>query len=106
MLLRILLTKYWVLAHLLVTAGTICFALEPRAFQGLWCAYSLLAMAMALPPVRRGETFWLARQRVAGSLRADIVLWSGLLALIWVGPKTIFLKMMWTINNMMIYFIR
>lgn len=85
MLLRILLTKYWVLAHLLVTAGTLCFAPEPRAFQGLWCACSLLAMAMALPPVRRGETFWLARQRVDGSLRADIVLWSGLLALIWVG---------------------
>lgn len=84
-MLRLLLTKYWVLAHLLVMAGTLCFTPSPRAFLAIWGAASLILMAMALPPGRKGETFWMARTRVAGRLRSDVVVWGGLLAVVWTG---------------------
>lgn len=82
---RILLTKYWVLAHLLVIAGTLCFAPAYTVGMGLWAVASLLLMALCLPPVLRGESFWLARTRAAHALRHDIVTWSGLLAALYVG---------------------
>lgn len=84
-MLRLLLTKYWVLAHLLVMAGTLCFTPTPPAFLAIWGAASLILMAMALPPGRKGETFWMARARVAGKLNTDVVVWAGLLAVIWAG---------------------
>lgn len=84
-MLRILLTKYWVLAHLLVLAGTLCFAPALSAGFGLWAAASLLLMALCLPPVLRGESFWLARTRAAHALRDDVVTWAGLLAVLYVG---------------------
>lgn len=84
-MLRLLVTKYWVLAHLLVMAGTLCFTPSPRAFLAIWGAASLILMALALPPGRKGETFWMARTRVATAIRLDVVFWSGFLAVIWVG---------------------
>ena len=82
---RILLTKYWVLAHLLVTAGTLCFAPSPSVGLGLWAACSLLLMALCLPPVLRGESFWMARMRASQAFRADAITWAGLLAVAYVG---------------------
>ncbi len=86
---RLLLTKYWVLAHLLVTAGTLCFVPMPSAAFGIWCALSLVLMMLALPPVLKGESFWLARLRVGRSLRTDVVTWSGLLSVLYVGVQTL-----------------
>lgn len=82
---RILLTKYWVLAHLLVTAGTLCFVPGLPAFGGIWLAASLLLMACFLPPVLKGESFWLARNRAAEAFRTDIAFWASALAVLWVG---------------------
>lgn len=84
-MIRILLTKYWVLVHLLLVAGTLCFAPAPSVGFGLWAAASLLLMALCLPPVFRGEGFWLARRRVAQAMRGDVVAWSALLCVAYVG---------------------
>lgn len=84
---RLLLTKYWVLAHLLVTAGTLCFVPGLTVGLGLWCALSLLLMALCLPPVLKGESFWMARTRVARALRLDVVTWAGLLGVLYVGAQ-------------------
>jgi hypothetical protein len=86
---RILLTKYWVLAHLLVTAGTLCFNPTPSAGLALWSALSLLLMVLCLPPVFRGESFWIARQRVASVMRGDAVLWMSLVAVLYVGCQVL-----------------
>ena len=77
---QVVLTKYWVLAHLLVMAGTLCFCPTVPAFGGLWCAVSLVLMALCLPPVHKGESFWMARTRVWERMRGDVVFWGGLLA--------------------------
>lgn len=82
---RVLLTKYWVLAHLLMIAGTLCFAPAVSAGAGLWASASLLLMTVCLPPVLKGESFWLARSRVWQALRSDPVFWCLLLALLYVG---------------------
>lgn len=84
---RLLLTKYWVLAHLLVTAGTLCFVPRPSVGLGVWCALSLLLMALCLPPVLKGESFWMARTRVTRLLRQDVVTWAGLLGVLYVGAQ-------------------
>ncbi len=82
---QILLTKYWVLAHLLVTAGTLCFVPSPSAMVGIWCAVSLLIMMFSLPPILKGESFWLARMRVAQTVRKDVFLYAALLATFYLG---------------------
>lgn len=82
---RLLLTKYWVLAHLLVTAGTLCFVPRLSVGLGLWLASSLLLMVLCLPPVLKGESFWMARVRVGQALRKDVVAWAGLLGVLYVG---------------------
>lgn len=82
---RVLLTKYWVLAHLLMIAGTLCFAPVLSAGAGLWAAASLLLMTACLPPVLKGESFWLARSRVAQGLRSDPLVWCLLLVAFYVG---------------------
>ena len=84
-MIRILLTKYWVLVHLLLVAGTLCFAPALSVGFGLWAAASLLLMTLCLPPVFRGESFWLARRRVAQAMRGDVVAWSALLCVAYVG---------------------
>ena len=84
-MLRILLTKYWVLAHLLVMAGTLCFAPEPSVGFGVWAALSLVLMGLSLPPVRRLEGFASARLRVWGEMRGDVVFWGAVLGLLFVG---------------------
>lgn len=86
-MIRILLTKYWVLAHLLVTAGTLCFNPMPSVGMALWCAVSLLLMLLCLPPVFKGESYWLARQRVTLAMRGDAVFWMALVALAYVGMQ-------------------
>ena len=93
-MLRLLLTKYWVLVHLIAVAGILCFIPEPSMGLGVWLAGSLLAMMLYLPPVLKGESFWLARVRVATALKRDVVCWAGLLAAAYVavalfnGPRT------------------
>lgn len=82
---RVLLTKYWVLAHLLMMAGTLCFAPKLSVGVGLWASASLLLMTACLPPILKGESFWLARSRVAQALRTDPLLWCMLLVLFYVG---------------------
>lgn len=84
-MIRILFTKYWVLAHLLVTAGTLCFNPAPSAGLALWCATSLLLMTLCLPPIFKGESFWLARHRVSLAMRNDAVLWMSVAAIAFVG---------------------
>ncbi len=84
-MLRLLLTKYWVLAHLLVTVGALCFVPRPSVGLGLWLAASLTLMALCLPPVLKGEGFWVARMRVARAYRTDVVTWAGLLGALYVG---------------------
>ncbi len=84
-MIRILLTKYWVLAHLLVTAGTLCFNPTPSVGLSLWCAVSLLLFTLCLPPIFRGESFWIARQRVSLAMRNDVVLWMAIAALTFLG---------------------
>ena len=86
-MIRLLLTKYWVLAHLMVTAGILCFVPNLPVGFGLWAAAALLMMAWMLPPVLRGESFWMARSRAGRVLRADVVLWSGLLAAAYLGVQ-------------------
>jgi hypothetical protein len=78
-----------VLAHLLVTAGTLCFNPTPSAGLALWSALSLLLMVLCLPPVFRGESFWIARQRVASVMRGDAVLWMSLVAVLYVGCQVL-----------------
>lgn len=82
---RVLLTKYWVLAHLLVIASTLCFAPVLSAGAGLWASVSLLLMMLCLPPILKGESFWLARSRVANVLRGDPLFWCLLLVTFYVG---------------------
>lgn len=84
-MIRILLTKYWVLAHLLVTAGTLCFNPTPSVGLTLWSAVSLLLFTLCLPPVFRGESFWIARQRVSLAMRNDALLWMSIVAVVFVG---------------------
>ncbi len=84
---QILLTKYWVLAHLLVTAGTLCFDPSPSAMTGVWCAASLFIMMFTLPPILKGESFWLARTRVSQAIRKDVFLYAALLAMLYVGVQ-------------------
>jgi len=92
---RLLLTKYWVLAHLLVTAGTLCFFPDAPLCAGIWLAASLLLLVLCLPPVLKGESFWMARMRTGRALRGDVVLWSGLVAVVYVltqcfnGPRSL-----------------
>lgn len=86
-MIRILLTKYWVLAHLLVTASTLCFNPTPSMSMALWSASSLLLMLLCLPPVFRGESLWLARQRVQLALRGDAVLWMSVCVVLYVGVQ-------------------
>lgn len=78
-------TKYWVLAHLLLVAGTLSFAPTVSAWFGLWAAGSLLLFTRFLPPVLKGESFWSARARVSHALGRDVVLWALLLAALYVG---------------------
>lgn len=84
-MIRILLTKYWVLAHLLLVAGTLCFVPNLSAWFALWAAGSLLLFARFLPPVLKGEGFWAARTRVDRAMGGDILTWSGILAVLYVG---------------------
>ncbi len=86
-MIQILLTKYWVLAHLLVTAGTLCYFPLTSPVGGIWCAVSLLLMMFFLPPIRKGESFWLARHRVAQATWQDVLLYAGLLAFLYVGSQ-------------------
>lgn len=94
-MIRILLTKYWVLAHLLVTAGTLCYNPTPSVGLAMWCAVSLLTMLLCLPPVFKGESFWIARQRIFLALRNDVVLWMAVVAITYVaiqllnGPRSL-----------------
>ncbi len=84
-MIQILLTKYWVLAHLLVTAGTLCYFPMTSSVMGIWCAVSLFVMMFSLPPVHKGESFWLARLRVSQAVWRDVVLYAGLLVFLYVG---------------------
>ena len=84
-MIRILLTKYWVLAHLLLVAGTLCFVPNLSAWFALWAAGSLLLFARFLPPALKGEGFWAARARVDRAMGRDVLLWSGLLAALYVA---------------------
>ncbi len=84
-MIQILLTKYWVLAHLLVTAGTLCYVPTLSPVAGIWCAASLLIMMFFLPPIHKGESFWLARHRVSSAVKRDVLLYAGLLAFFFVG---------------------
>ncbi len=86
-MIRLLVTKYWVLAHLLMTAGTLCFVPAPSVSFGLWCALSLLLMMLCLPPVLKGESFWMARHRVSQALKKDVVTWAGLFGVLYVGVQ-------------------
>ena len=82
-MIRILLTKYWVLAHLLLVAGTLCFVPNLSAWFALWAAGSLLLFARFLPPVLKGEGFWAARTRVDRAMGGDILTWSDVVE--WLG---------------------
>lgn len=90
---RVLVTKYWVLAHLFAVAGTLCFVPQLSVGLGLWLVSSLLLMAFALPPVLQGESFWMARHRAAGAFRNNAFTYAALLALavvligVWNGPR-------------------
>ncbi len=86
-MIRILFTKYWVLAHLLVTAGTLCFNPTPSVGLTMWCVTALLIMTLCLPPVFKGESFWLARHRVSLAVRNDALLWMALVAITYVGAQ-------------------
>lgn len=55
--------------------------------MALWCASSLLLMVLCLPPVFRGESFWIARQRVASVIRVDAVFWMSIVALFYTGVQ-------------------
>lgn len=77
---RVLLTKYWVLAHLLMVAGTLCFAPTVSVGFGFWAVCSLLLMALALPPVLKGESFWMARHRAQGALKHNALTYAAILA--------------------------
>ena len=78
-------TKYWVLAHLLLVAGTLCFVPNLSAWFALWAAGSLLLFARFLPPVLKGEGFWAARARVERTMGRDVLTWAGILAVLYVG---------------------
>ncbi len=84
-MIQILLTKYWVLAHLLVIAGTLCFDPTPSVVVGLWGVATVLIMTLCLPPILKGESFWMARQRIALSLKRDVLLYAAGLAVLYVG---------------------
>ncbi len=86
-MIQIVLTKYWVLAHLLVTAGTLCCLPTLSPVGGIWCAVSLLIMMFFLPPIRKGESFWLVRARISQSTWRDVVLYASFLAFLYVGSQ-------------------
>ncbi len=85
-MLQILLTKYWVLVHLLVTTSTLCFA-NASVPVTLWCATSLFLFMFALPPVITGEGFLLARTRVATAFRKDVFVYASLMAVLFVAVQ-------------------
>lgn len=78
---RLLFTKYWMLVHLLVSAGILCFFPCNAMGLGLWCVSSLLLVMFTLPPIYKGESFWGARDRVQHAFCRDILFWTGLPAL-------------------------
>ncbi len=85
-MLQILLTKYWVLVHLLVTTGTLCFT-EASPGMALWGASALFLFMLALPPVLQGEGFLAARTRVWTNVKKDPLLYATLLACGYTGVQ-------------------
>lgn len=75
---RLLFTKYWMLAHLFVSASILCFFSVSAIGVALWATTSLLMVMFALPPVYRGESFWGARERVKSAFCKDLLFWTGL----------------------------
>lgn len=78
---RLLFTKYWMLVHLLVSAGILCFFAPSAMGCGLWCATSLLLVMFTVPPIYKGESFWSARERVKHAFCKEPLFWAGLPAL-------------------------
>ncbi len=78
---QLLLTKYWVLAHLLVLASTLFFIPDTVAKLNvtLWGCFSLWLFTYLLPTVRRTETFTLARIRTFTAIGRDPLFYLGLL---------------------------
>lgn len=70
---QILLTKYWVLAHVLILAGIqLMVPLSAGRFEALvWGLLSALLVALLLPPVREGESFLQARYRTGMAFLKD-----------------------------------
>lgn len=70
---QILLTKYWVLAHLLILAGIQLGVptLTGKLMPFVWASLSAFLVALLLPPVRQGETFLMARARTGMQLLKD-----------------------------------
>ncbi len=70
---QIVLTKYWVLAHVLILAGI--QLLVPFAAGKLnalaWAVSAAFIMALLLPPVREGESFFQARSRTLSAFLKD-----------------------------------
>lgn len=81
---QLLLTKFWVLAHLLVTAGTLCFFPE-SAGLALWAAVASFMALLLLPPVHTDEGFFSARTRAWHALRRDAFFYASLLAVTYLG---------------------
>lgn len=69
------------LAHLLVSAGILCFFPCHAIGFGLWAVTSLLLVMFTLPPIYKGESFWGARERVKRAFCGDVLFWTGLPAL-------------------------
>ncbi|MEG1552601.1 MAG: hypothetical protein RR417_03510 [Kiritimatiellia bacterium] len=92
---QILLTKYWVLAHLLMTVSTLCFFPAVSVGAMLWCATSLLLMMFCLPPVLKGESFVFARMRMRSDFQADALVYFSFMAILYVtiqilnGPRAL-----------------
>lgn len=85
-MMQVLLTKYWVLAHLLVTAGTLCFFPEAVGLA-VWAAAATLLAVLLLPPVMHGEGFFAARARVWRIFSHDAFVYASLLAAIYLGVQ-------------------
>lgn len=80
---RLLFTKYWMLAHIFMSAGILSFSRSLTLGFAIWAVGTMLIAMFYLPPILKGESFWIARQRVKNRFAVDAVLWMGLAAVLY-----------------------
>ncbi|MGN1360331.1 MAG: hypothetical protein ACI4X9_07785 [Kiritimatiellia bacterium] len=82
-----LFTKYWGVAHALLLSFSLLFLPLDASPIGLWVLLSgsLFFATLTLPPIHRGESFPMARERVRAAVFADPFVWIVVGLLVYAG---------------------